>query len=185
MAKRKKKRINSGIKSIFDTGLFILLVLVITYILSKYVVERMVIQNHSMEPTIESGDSILIDKFSYRVGKPKRFDVIVFKNSKTGEKLIKRIIGLPGETIQINEGSFLINGEVIKDASGLEEPSYAGVAIDPVILLEDEYFVVGDNRAESIDSRYEEVGLVASSRIIGKMFVRILPIKRFKIFING
>lgn len=166
---------------VLKIGLFILAVLLLTFILSEYVFERVSVHNHSMEHTLESGDSVMIDKISYRFRDPKRFDIVVFKQ-KGSEDLIKRVIALPSETVQITDGKFLINGEEIKDIKGLDMPEYAGIASAPIQLLDDEYFVVGDNRKESIDSRYEDVGLVTRSRIKGRMFMRVYPFKKIKIF---
>ena len=182
MKKRRKKKGSGIIRSLFETGLFILAVLVIALLLSRYVVERVRVHNHSMEHTLEEGDSVLIDKISYRFHDPERFDIIVFRQKSSGEELIKRVIGLPSETVQIVDGKFIIDGEEIEDVSGPDAPEYAGIASVPVKLSVGEYFVVGDNRKESIDSRYEEVGIVTSTRITGRMFMRILPLKKLSFF---
>ncbi|MBR1451107.1 MAG: signal peptidase I, partial [Lachnospiraceae bacterium] len=97
----------------------------------------------------------------------------VFKQKGTGEDLIKRVIGLPFETVQIVEGEFYIDGEKIEDVEELDKPEYAGLAENPVELSVGEYFVVGDNRKESIDSRYDEVGVVTSTRITGRMLFKL------------
>ena len=166
---------------VLKIGLFILSVLLLTFILSEYVFERVSVHNHSMEHTLESGDGVMIDKISYRFRDPKRYDIIVFKQ-KGSEDLIKRVIGLPNETVQIKDGRFFINDEEIDDIKGLDRPEYAGIADKPLNLLEDEYFVVGDNREESIDSRYEDVGIVTRSRITGRMFMRVYPFRNIKFF---
>ena len=171
--KRKKGRKSNGIiYGIFKFGLFILIVLITAFIMSRYIVERVRVHNHSMEHTLESGDSVLIDKISYRFRDPKRFDIIVFRQ-KGSEDLIKRVIGLPYETVQIKDGKIYINDEEIEDVKGLDPPEYAGIAASPIQLSVGEYFVIGDNREESIDSRYEDVGIVPSTKITGRMFLRI------------
>ena len=180
--KKKKKNMRGASFGMIRFGLFILVVLVIALIMSKYVVERVHVHNHSMEHTLEPDDSVLIDKISYRFHDPNRFDIIVFRQKGTGEELIKRIIGLPFETVQIVDGRFLIDGEEIEDVKGLEAPEFAGIADRPIELSVGEYFVVGDNRKESIDSRYEDVGIVTSTRITGRMFLRLLPLKNLKFF---
>ncbi len=182
MSKTKKKRRKSTASSVLEFGLFILSVLVVAYLLSEFVVERVRVRNHSMEHTLESDDSVLIDKLSYRFREPERFDIIVFKQKGTGEELIKRVIGLPFETVQIVDGRFIIDGEELEDYPGLEAPEEAGLAASPIKLSVGEYFVVGDNRKESIDSRYEDVGTVTSTRITGRMFMRVLPLSKIKIF---
>ena len=163
-------------------GTFILAVLLIAFILSEYIVERVRVHNHSMEHTLEPEDLVLIDKISYRFHDPERFDIVVFRQSGKGEDLIKRVIGLPHETIQIVDGTFLVDGEELTDIEGLDLPEYAGIASEPVKLSVGEYFVVGDNRKESIDSRYAEVGIVTSTKIVGRMFMRIYPFGSIKIF---
>lgn len=178
--RRKKRLLNRILKKIFDLGVFVLVVLIITFLLSKYVVERIAVHNYSMEPTLKSESGILIDKISYKFHDPQRFDIVVFRQKNTGDELIKRVIALPHETVQIVDGSFIVDGIKIVDIEGLDEPVYAGMASEPVILSEGEYFVIGDNRKESIDSRYEEIGLVTDTRIMGKAFLQLLPLKDFK-----
>ncbi len=180
--KRKKKKMRGAISGIMSIGLFILAVLLIALLMSRFVFERVIVRNHSMEHTLDPDDGVLIDKISYRFHEPERFDIIVFKQKGTGEELIKRVIGLPHETVQIIDGKFIIDGEEIKDVKGLDAPEDAGIAAAPVELSVGEYFVVGDNRKESIDSRYDQVGTVTSTRITGKMFMRILPLSKIKFF---
>ena len=183
MKKRRGKKKKGGfVRSLFETGLFILLVLLIALILSRYVVERVTVFNHSMEHTLEPGDSVLIDKISYRFREPERFDIVVFRQKGLSEELIKRVIGLPFETVQIKDGRIFINGEEIEDVKGLDAPEYAGIAAAPIELSVGEYFVIGDNREESIDSRYDEIGIVTSTRITGRMFMRILPVRKLRLF---
>lgn len=171
--KRKKKKTGGFIRGIFDTGVFILVVLLIALFMSRYVVERVRVHNHSMEHTLEEGDNVIVDKLSYRFREPRRYEIIVFKQKGYGEDLIKRVIGLPYETVQIIDGDFYIDGEKIEDVRNTDRPEYAGLAEVPLQLEEGEYFVVGDNREESIDSRYEEIGTVTSTRITGRMLFRI------------
>ncbi len=171
--KKGKKKTGGIVKNLFDTGVFILVVLIIAFVMSRYAFERVKVHNHSMEHTLEEGDSVIIDKLSYRFRDPKRYEILVFKQKGTGEELIKRVIGLPFETVQIVDGEFYIDGERIDDIRGLEKPEYAGLAAEPVQLSVGEYFVVGDNRKESIDSRYEEVGIVTSTRITGRMLLKL------------
>ncbi len=183
MSKNRRNKKGAGITGVFlEIGLFILAVLIITFVMSRFITERVIVRNHSMEPTLDDGDSVLIDKISYRFRDPKRFDIVVFKQKGTGEELIKRVIALPSETVQIIDGEFYINGEKIDDVEGLDPPEEAGIAAKPLELGVGEYFVVGDNRAESTDSRYEQVGLVTSTRIKGRMFMRLLPLKKIGFF---
>ena len=136
-----------------------------------------------MEPSLTSGDVLFLDKISYRFGEPERFDIIVFPyRQEPNKKFIKRIIGLPGETVLIDSGGKIyINGELLEENYGLETiASYAiGIAAEPIVLGKDEYFVLGDNRNDSKDSRMSAVGNVQREDIIGRVWLRIWPIADF------
>lgn len=179
------------LKEILSTSIYLLIVLIITYLLIVFVVQRTVVNGSSMEPTLygtdandpdKVGDNLLVDKISYRFGDPQRFDIIVFPYRYTGEYFIKRIIGLPGETVRIDEeGNIYINGEILKEGYGKEIIAYAGRAEQEILLGEDEYFVLGDNRNNSKDSRDPSVGNISRDEIIGRAWLRIWPLNRFGI----
>ena len=126
-----------------------------------------------------------MDKISYRFRDPERFDIIVFPfRYQENTFYIKRIIGLPGETVQIDEqGNIYIDGEILEESYGREviRPENIGIAKDPIVLGEDEYFVMGDNRNNSSDSRTEIVGNIHRDEIIGRAWVRIWPLSKFGI----
>ena len=131
-----------------------------------------------MTPTLEHNDNLIVDKISYRFQDPERFDVVVF-DYQDGRYFIKRVIGLPGETIQIINGSVYINNVLLEeDIYGNGKMVYAGRASQPITLGENEYFVLGDNRNGSKDSRVEEVGNVKRSQIQGKALLRIWPLNK-------
>ena len=134
-----------------------------------------------MESTLQHGDNLIVDKISYRFSDPKRFDIVVFPfQYEEDTYYIKRIIGLPGEIVQIDtDGVIYINGEVLHESYGLEVIKDPGRAIEPITLGEDEYFVMGDNRNNSTDSSTELVGNVKRSELIGKAWVRIYPFSKF------
>lgn len=175
--KRRKRRLHF-LKKFFEITVFLLVVLVITYFLNEYVVERTAVHNHSMEPTLFSGDVLLTDKLTYRNRDPKRYEIILFINENDGEELVKRVIGLPGETVRLAAGKIFINGDAIDDIEGLEGPFDAGDAETDFELEDDEYFVLGDNRKDSIDSRDSAVGAVKRDTIIGKTLIRIKPLNK-------
>lgn len=129
----------------------------------------------SMNPTLQSSDMILINKLSYRLKEPERFDIIVFK--KDGKEhsyySIKRIVGLPGETVIIRDGKVYIDGSELIETVIVDSMNLAGLAAEEVILDEDEYFVLGDNRNESEDSRFANVGNVVRDEIIGTAWIRV------------
>ena len=135
-----------------------------------------------MENTLSDGDNLIVDKLTYRFSDPKRFDIIVFPYKyEENTYFIKRIIGLPGETVQIVDGIIYIDGEVLQESYGREVMKNSGLAADPVTLGEDEYFVLGDNRNDSTDSRDPSVGKIPRDRIIGRAWVRIWPLSKIGI----
>jgi signal peptidase I len=121
-----------------------------------------------------------VDKLSYRFHDPERYDIIVFPLLQEEETfLIKRIIGLPGETVQIDEeGNIYVDGEVIDESYGREVIVNPGRAYEPVELGEDEYFVLGDNRNNSVDGRDPSVGNIKREDIIGRAWLRIWPLNK-------
>lgn len=128
-----------------------------------------------MSPTLKNEEDVLIDKMIYEISSPQRFDVIVFRNEESDKVYMKRVVGLPGETIQIKEGRLYINGEKSPYNSGNEDIVNPGIADKPVQLASDEYFVMGDNWNSSEDSRSETVGKVNRKWIYGKVWFRIAP----------
>ena len=128
----------------------------------------------SMSPQIEQGEAVLINKAAYTFLKPKRYDLIAFQNTD-GRVCIRRVIGLPGESVNIREGLVYIDGEVLDK---FFEASSGGLAADEIKLASNEYFVLGDNRVGSEDSRISTIGNVTEDMIIGNAWIRLLPVKR-------
>lgn len=176
---KEKKKINW--KETLSFILYIVAVFVITYLVITYVGQRTEVKGTSMEYTLSDGDNLIVDKISYRFHEPERFDIIVFPyRLEEDTYYIKRIIGLPGETVQIGEdGTIYIDGEVLEESYGREVIQDPGAAAEPVKLGEDEYFVLGDNRNASADSRDERVGTIQGEDIIGRAWLRIYPFSKF------
>ena len=167
-------------KEILSWVFYILFVVALTYVIITFVGQRTRVDGRSMENTLHNGDNLIVEKLSYRFSDPKRFDIIVFPPTGKKEYYIKRIIGLPGETVQIDEdGNIYINGELLEENYGKETIQNPGRAAQPITLGDDEYFVMGDNRNNSKDSRSEEVGNVKRSQIIGRAWLRIGPLNQF------
>lgn len=148
------------------------------FLITHFVANHTTVEGGSMEPCLKNNDELIVEKISYLTGKPERFDVVVFKfNENTN--YIKRIIGLPGENVRIEEGKIYINDQAIFDefANGVMED--AGIAEKTVSLGADEYFVLGDNRNASKDSRHKDVGVVKGDKIIGKAWLRMMPFGDF------
>ena len=169
-------------KEILSMLIYIAVVLIFTFLVVRYVGQRTQVSGSSMYPTLHDNDNLIVDKLSYRFKDPERFDIIVFPfQYKEETYYIKRIIGLPGETVQIKEGIIYINGEVLDEDYGREVIERSGLAAEEIQLKEDEYFVMGDNRNASSDSREPSVGNIKRKDIIGRAFIRIWPFSRFGI----
>lgn len=175
---QKRKAIG---KEILSNSLFMLIVLIVTLLIVKYVGQRTVVNGQSMEPTLYNNDNLIVDKITYRFKDPQRFDIIVFPPAYEEDTYyIKRIIGLPGETIRIDEeGNIYINGEILEEHYGAETILDPGIAYEEIYIGEDEYFVMGDNRNHSSDSRTIAVGLVPRQTIVGRAFLQIYPFSKF------
>ncbi|MBP3420738.1 MAG: signal peptidase I [Lachnospiraceae bacterium] len=180
---RKETKLNKALKEVLNTSVYILVVLILTYCVVTFVGQRTEVIGSSMEPTLSDGDNLIVDKITYRMREPKRFDIIVFPYQYTeGTYYIKRIIGLPGETVQIDEaGRIYIDGEVLSEHYGKEVMTDPGLAGKGITLAEDEYFVLGDNRNDSADSRFVSVGNIKKSQIVGRAWMRMYPFDKFGI----
>lgn len=170
-----KKQRNTW-KEVREWIVYILLVLLASWFIVTFVGVRTVVDGQSMEPALHDGNNLIVDKISYRFRDPKRFEIIVFPYKYEEDTYyIKRIIGLPGETIQIKNGAVYINGEKLKEHYGAEPMEEEGIAKEPIHLGEDEYFVLGDNRNHSSDSRDPSVGILKRDDLMGRAWIRIYP----------
>ncbi len=168
------------VKETLSFILYIAIVFLVTYLVIHYVGQRTQVSGTSMEYTLSDGDNLIVDKISYRFHEPERFDIIVFPfRYKEDTYYIKRIIGLPGETVQIDdEGNIYIDGEVLEESYGREIILDPGEAASPIELGDGEYFVLGDNRNASSDSRDPSVGKILREDIIGRAWLRLYPFDR-------
>ena len=179
---RKKEKETSFFGELLSWIIYIAIIIVLTFVIVTYVGQRTKVIGSSMEYTLSDGDQLIVDKISYRFKDPERFDIIVFPHDEDGTFYIKRIIGLPGETVQVVDGAVYIDGELLTtDVYGAEPMEYAWDAEEPITLGEDEYFVLGDNRNHSSDSRDPDVGLVKKDKIMGRAFFRIYPFDRIEV----
>lgn len=157
------------------------IVIIICFLMIKFVGRRVVVNGNSMNDTLQNGNSLWVDMLSYKFEAPKRYDIIIFPYEGTDTIYVKRIIGLPGEKVQIlADGTILINDKPLNEHYGntsfINDP---GIAAQPFYLSSDEYFVLGDNRNNSHDSRYSDVGNIKKDEIIGKVVLRITPLNEF------
>ncbi|MBO5228540.1 MAG: signal peptidase I [Lachnospiraceae bacterium] len=133
----------------------------------------------SMEPSFEDGDILYLDEFTYKFFDAKRLDVIAFTLDNSDTVYVKRIIGLPGEKVQIKNGSIYIDGKLLEADIEAENILNAGDAEEVIKLGDDEYFVLGDNRNNSEDSRFASIGMVKEDNIIGRAWLEVTSLKDF------
>lgn len=164
---------------IWEVIKIVIIALAIVIPIRYFLFQPFIVRGQSMEPTFENGDYLIVDEISYRFSEPKRGEVVVFRHPENpNQRLIKRIIGLPRETIKFEDGKIIIlneNGEIVLDESGYL-PSYIQTeprSFESITLSKDEYLALGDNRPNSSDSRI--FGPISKEKIIGKVLVRVWP----------
>lgn len=153
--------------------LSIIITVIITALFNTFIASFTMVSGNSMEPTFKNNDILIAEKLTKSF---ERFDVVIAKNENIF--LIKRIIGLPGETIQIVNNDIYINGAKLDDILTVDM-GYSGIASEAITLGEDEYFALGDNRSISIDSRDESIGPISKDEICGHVIFRLFPPKTF------
>ena len=179
----------SGLRNVVEWVVIAAGALLVAFVIKTFLLQAFYIPSLSMAPTLKINDRVLVNKLSYDLHDVHRGDLVVFENpgdeNSTTKDLIKRVVGLPGETIEARDGRVLINGQVL-DEPYLERDVTTQGAIchtetkpgcdgpDKIVVPPDSYFVMGDNRANSRDSRF--IGAIPGSRIIGRAFVRVWPI---------
>ena len=173
-------------KEVISVIINVLICFAIVFLITHFVGQRTVVSGSSMEDTLSDGDNLIVDKISYRFHNPERYDVVVFPYQYEEDTYyIKRIIGLPGEVVNIDsDGTIYINGEPLDETYGTETILNSGLASSDIVLGEDEYFVLGDNRNNSTDSRFEQVGNIHGSDIVGKAWIRVYPFNEFGLVDN-
>jgi signal peptidase I len=171
---RKGEALKKALREVIET---VILALVI-FLGVRAAVQNFVVDGSSMEPSLHDGEVILVNKLAYLFGSPQRGDVVVLRSPRDPDRdIIKRIIGLPGETVEIKNGKVYID---VFDGRPLEEPYIHGKprgSMAPTKIEENHYFVLGDNRARSLDSR--QLGLMPKENIIGKAWLALWPISEW------
>lgn len=168
------------LKEILSISIYLLIVLCLTFVVVNFIGQRTQVVGSSMETTLSNDDNLIVDKITYQFREPRRFDIIVFPFLYSENTYyIKRIIGLPGETVFIDgDGNIYINGEILPEEYGAEIIKDPGLAYKPITLGDAEYFVLGDNRNNSSDSRDPVVGNISKKDIIGRAWIRIWPLDK-------
>lgn len=152
---------------------------IIAYILKTFIFQIAYVKGPSMEPTLYQGQVLIVSKLSYRIGKPNRGEIVVINDKKENKDLIKRVIGLPEETIEIKEDHVYIDGNILPE-DYINVPTYEN-GFKKSKTSKSQYFVLGDNRIESRDSRSDTLGFVEEKNIIGKAVFRLWPLNKIGI----
>lgn len=166
-------------KEVFEWLKIITISLVLAFIITQFIRPTLV-RGESMYPTLEENDYLIIDRISYRLGEPEQGDIIVFSTNLLQENghnkdLVKRVIAVEGDHLKIEDSKVYVNDELLEEEYIHE--NYTEGNID-IVIPENKVFAMGDNREKSLDSRYENVGLVDEKAIMGKVLVRLFPFNR-------
>lgn len=173
---QKKKKLNPKvIKDIFEMIVGAMIVVFLAFVIVYSVGMRTSVVGNSMEPELYNGQEILMNRMVYRLSSPKRGDVVVFlpNGNQNSHYYVKRVVGLPGETIQIQDGNVYVDGVLLEEDESFDKMIDPGIAENGLTLASDEYFVLGDNRNSSEDSRSGNIGAVRKDNIIGKAWFRL------------
>lgn len=178
----KKKDVNYR-KEILRMSLYIIVIFCSVFIIHRFIGQQIQVSGSSMENTLYNNDHLILEKVTYLFGEPKRYDIIVFRPDENDKDLyyIKRIIGLPGETIQIIGSDIYINDNKLDESFGKEPIADGGIAKNKIVLGKNEYFLLGDNRNNSKDSRDSSVGIVSGTAITGRAWIRIWPFNKLQV----
>ena len=167
---KKKKISKEMIREIFALLFYCFAAVLLAFVIVLLVGMKVSVIGVSMEPALQNGQEVLVNRFIYKLLSPKRGDIVVFlpNGNKNSHYYLKRVIALPGETIQIKDGKVYINGIMLNEDDALDQMIDAGIAQNELTLAADEYFVLGDNRNSSEDSRSGNIGALKKDNIIGK-----------------
>ena len=168
----------SAIQTLVNWVVDLVVVIAFACYLVYSVGSRVEVSGSSMNPVLNSGDVVLINRIVYDLGMPSRYDIAVFEKENSSLNM-KRIIGLPGETIQIKDNLVYINGKPLDADDALGQATIAGIAEFPIDLGVDEYFLLGDNRESSEDSRFSGIGTIKREQLTGKVWFKFQPIEEF------
>lgn len=179
LSSAREKLEDSKLRKVLIWVFEIVVTLIFAVLTSMMLFQSVTMQESSMEPTLAVGSQYFVNKLAYKTSSPKRGDIIVFRTNGSNDAAlhVRRVIGLPGETIQIVNGRILINGEAYKEGKDFPSINNPGMAANAITLEAGEYFVLGDNRNNSEDSRYADIGKVNKKYITGKLWFQISPRK--------
>ncbi len=179
---QEKKKVNLPVmKNAVVWMIEIAIVLAIAFVFVYYIGLRTSVVGQSMAPTLENKQEILVNRFIYSISDPKPNDIVVFlpNGNEKAHYYVKRVIGVPGDTVLIKDGAVYVNGELFEEKVEAAAILDAELASEKIVLEEDEYFVLGDNRNNSEDSRYANIGNVKKEYMIGKAWFIVSPYQKF------
>ncbi len=177
-----QKGFKKHLHSFWEVLEFAVIALLIVIPIRAFIAQPFIVSGTSMVPTFKNGDYLIVDELSYDFHKPERGDVIIFKYPKDTTKFfIKRVVGLPGETVEISGSAITIINKDHPDGFLMDEPYVKNISINymKTVLGDKEYFVMGDNRIASSDSR--SWGTLPENLITGRAFIRLLPVNNINI----
>lgn len=153
----------------------IIIAVLLAFLVIRFMGQTLTVRGESLEKTFYDGDVVLVNKLTYRIQEPKKYDMIVFRtdNNEENHYFIKRIVAVPGDTVLIEEGVLKVNGEELSAFPAFSEIKNPGLASEEITLAEDEYFVMGDNCNNSEDSRVASVGNIKRENMIGKVQLKL------------
>lgn len=175
---RKEKR-TSWRKELREWTLTLGSALLLSFLIQNYAFAQVEVEQHSMDTTLSEGQRLVENRLLYRFADPKRGDIVIINGPETDKRLVKRLIGLPGETVDIREGAVWINGQRLDEAY-TKGSTFPGTVKMPLQVPEGSYFVLGDNREYSLDSRH--LGTVSMSSLEGKAVLRLWPFDQIRTF---
>ncbi len=179
---RRRRKVNVTLaREVFTWVGEIAIAVLIALVLMYFVGYRASVVGQSMLGTLAEGDEVLVNRFVYKLTQPKANDVVVFlpNGNEKSHLYIKRVIGVPGDKVQIKNGAVYVNGELFEEAVDVSAIEHPELAEEEIEVGEDEFFVLGDNRNNSEDSRYANIGNVKKEHIVGKAWFIISPLKNF------
>ena len=174
--RKQRRKFNAPLfREILSWIIEVTVVIAMAYVVVSFWGFRTSVVGQAMEESLSNDDQILVNQFHYVLSDPKSGDVIVFRpnGNEKSHYYVRRVIGVPGDTVQIKNGAVYVNGELYNETTDVASIEEAGMAVDPIELQEDEFFVLGDNRNNSEDSRYANIGNIKKKYIVGKAWFRL------------
>ena len=171
---------NTLLRTLVRAAVYIVVLISLAWFLVYGFMGQTIVSGQSMSPLLNAEDVCLVNRLAYDLGNPKRFDVVLFERTDSSKLNVKRIIGLPGDTVQIIGNVVYVNGEPLEDER-FSMISLAGIAENIVELGKDEYFVLGDNTDSSEDSRFANIGNVRRQNIKGRLWMKIRPVSEISL----